>query len=226
MDIVGADHARRLAGREIIRHAAADNDDVTGNQRGGGLLIVTRFDFTHPDAQIDDTAIAESLTGLAGIGVNRDKTGIGGRQEQTPGAGGRLNVTRGGGLGVAVFVIAETAAALPVWRGGFCIIAPLFFSAIDIQRQHFAVRRTDIQRIADLQRGVLVFRAGTVALRDIAGMGDPGNLQLVNVLFVNLIKGGKAVAVGGVTPVLPVLLLFARSNRFDRYGLRSADQRL
>jgi hypothetical protein len=90
-------------------------------------------------------------------------------------------------------------------------------SAIDIQRQHFAVRRTDVQRIANLQRGVLIFRAGAVALRDIAGMGDPGNLQLVDVLFVNLVEGGETVAVGGVTPVRPVFLLFARGDRFNRH---------
>ena len=40
-------------------------------------------------------------------------------------------------------------------------------------------------------------------------MRYPGNLQLVDVLFVDLVEGGETVAVGGVTPVRPVFLLFA-----------------
>jgi hypothetical protein len=48
-------------------------------------------------------------------------------------------------------------------------------------------------------------------------MRDPGNLQLVDVLFVDLVEGGETVAVGGVTPVRPVFLLFARRDGFDRY---------
>lgn len=35
-------------------------------------------------------------------------------------------------------------------------------------------------------------------------MRYPGNLQLVDVLFVDLVEGGETVAVGGVTPVRPV----------------------
>ena len=57
-------------------------------------------------------------------------------------------------------------------------------------------------------------------------MGDPGNLQLVNVLFVNLVEGGETVAVGGVAPVRPVFLLLARGDRFNRHRLAGADQRL
>ena len=57
-------------------------------------------------------------------------------------------------------------------------------------------------------------------------MGDPGDLQLVDVLFVNLVEGGETVAVGGVAPVRPVFLLLVRSDRFDRHRFAGADQRL
>ena len=57
-------------------------------------------------------------------------------------------------------------------------------------------------------------------------MGDPGDLQLVHVLFVNLVEGGEAIAVGGVAPVRPVLLLLAGGDRFNRHRLAGADQRL
>jgi hypothetical protein len=48
-------------------------------------------------------------------------------------------------------------------------------------------------------------------------MRHPGYLQLVDVLFVDLVQGGETVAVGGVTPVRPVFLLFARRDGFHRH---------
>ena len=56
-------------------------------------------------------------------------------------------------------------------------------------------------------------------------MRYPGNLQLVDVLFVDLVEGGETVAVGGVTPVRPVFLLFARRDGLDWYRFSRADQR-
>jgi hypothetical protein len=181
------------------------------------LLIVTRFDLTHADAQIHGAVVAKVFADLAVIGVDGNQTGIGGWQEQTTGhaAGCVLSVTLSR---CVVFKIAQTAAALPVWRGGFGIVAPFFFTGIHIQRQHFTVRGTDIQRVANLQRRVLIFRAGAVALRNIAGVRNPGDFQIADVLFVDLVQRGKAVAVGGVTPVLPVFLLLAGATGFTGTG--------
>ena len=118
-----------------------------------------------------------------------------------------------------IFKVPQTAAALPVRRGGFRIITPFFFTGIHVQRQHFTVRRTDIQRVANLQRRVLIFRTRAVALRNIAGVRNPRDFQRADVLLVNLIQRGEAVAVGGVAPVLPVLLLLAGCDGFHRHGL-------
>jgi hypothetical protein len=56
-------------------------------------------------------------------------------------------------------------------------------------------------------------------------MRHPGNLQLVDVLFVDLVQGGETVAVGGVTPVRPVFLLLRPARRVSPAPLRGADQR-
>lgn len=56
-------------------------------------------------------------------------------------------------------------------------------------------------------------------------MRYPCNLQLVDVLFVDLVEGGETVAVGGVTPVRPVFLLFAWRDGLDWYRFSRADQR-
>ncbi|MNY26588.1 hypothetical protein D3C86_1604450 [compost metagenome] len=74
-----------------------------------------------------------------------------------------------------------------------------------------------------MQRGVLVFGAGTGALRDIAGAEGPGDLQLVDVALVDLVQRGKAVAGGGVAPVRPVFLLGARGDRRYRRHSRVFD---
>ena len=91
VDVKRTDHPRRFAGRVVIRDAAADHHHITRDQRGGGLLIVTCFDFAHPDAKVDNTAIAEALAQFAGVGINGDQAGIDRRQEQTTGASGRLS---------------------------------------------------------------------------------------------------------------------------------------
>ena len=106
VDIKRADHARRFASGVVIRDAAAHHHHIARHQRGGGLLIVTRFHFTHADAEVDNTAIAEVFAQFAGIGINGDQAGVDGRQEQTTGTGGRLRACRWRGLRLAIFVIA------------------------------------------------------------------------------------------------------------------------
>lgn len=57
-------------------------------------------------------------------------------------------------------------------------------------------------------------------------MGSPGHLQAGNVLLVYLIKCGEAIAVRGISPVLPILLLLAGGYWKYGDGFRRADQRL
>ena len=57
-------------------------------------------------------------------------------------------------------------------------------------------------------------------------MGNPRDFQLVNVLLVDLVEGRKTIPVGGITPVFPVLLLFASRDRFHRHRLIRRHQRL
>ena len=106
MNIIGANDARGLAGGEVIRHATANHDHVTRHQRRGGLLVVTRFDFPHANAQVHNTVVAEGVAQFTVIGINSDQTGVGGWQEQAAGAGGRLRLGGRGSLGLALFVIA------------------------------------------------------------------------------------------------------------------------
>lgn len=51
-----------------------------------------------------------------------------------------------------------------------------------------------------------------------------GNLQLVDVLFVDLVEGGEMVVVGGVILVCLVFLLFVWCDGFDWYCFSCVDQ--
>ena len=82
VNVVGADHARRLAGRVVIRDATADDNDVPGHQRCRGLLIISWLDLTHTDAQIHGAVVAKVVADLAVIRVNGNQTGVGGGQKQ------------------------------------------------------------------------------------------------------------------------------------------------
>ena len=78
-----------------LGHAAADDDEVTGNERGGGLLVIARLDLAHADRQVHRPVLAEIGAGLAGFGVQRDQAGIDGRQEQASPAQGGIGFLRG-----------------------------------------------------------------------------------------------------------------------------------
>jgi len=93
---------------------------------------------------------------------------------------------------------------------------PALGAGVGIQGEDFAIGGAGVDRVTDLQRGVLVFGAGPGTLRDIAGAEGPGDLQLVDVCLVDLVQRGKAIAGGGVAPVRPVFLFGARSDRRNR----------
>lgn len=50
-------------------------------------------------------------------------------------------------------------------------------------------------------------------------MRNPRDFQIADVLLVNLVQRGETVAVGGIAPVRPVLLLLAGGDGFHRNGL-------
>ncbi|MNI12444.1 hypothetical protein D3C73_656260 [compost metagenome] len=209
--VVGTHHARWFAGGVVVGHAATDDHHVPCDQRGRGLLVVTGLHFAHVGGQVDGALVAELFAGLAGVGIDGDQAGIAGRQKQAFRTGGWLIVRRHRGFGVA-----QATATLPVGRGALRVELPALGAGVGIQGEDFAVGGAGVDRVTDLQRGVLVFGAGTGALRDIAGAEGPGDLQLVDVAFVDLVQRGKAVAGGGVAPVGPVFLLGTRRDRRNR----------
>ena len=106
MHVKSANYTRRFTGGVVIRDATTNDNKVTGHQRGRGLLIITRFDFPHADAEIDGTVFTKCFTGFTGIGIDCDQARIGSRQEQAAGTGGRLSPGHGISLCLAIFVVA------------------------------------------------------------------------------------------------------------------------
>ncbi|MNV34185.1 hypothetical protein D3C71_1255930 [compost metagenome] len=212
--VVGTHHARRFAGGVVIGHATTDDHHVPSDQWGRGLLVVTGLYFAHVSGQVNGAFVAELFAGLAGVGVNGDQTRVAGRQKQTFRTGGWLIVRRHRGFGVA-----QATATLPVGRGALRVELPALGAGVGIQGEDFAVGGAGVDGVTDLQWSVLVFGAGTGALRNIAGAEGPGDLQFVDVALVDLVQGGKAITGGSVAPVRPVFLFGARSDRrYRRFG--------
>ena len=90
MNVIRTHDARRFTGGEVIRDTTADHHHIPRDQRRGGLLIVARLDFPHPDAQVNGATIAKVFTDFAVIRIDSNQSRIGGRQEQTTRAGRRL----------------------------------------------------------------------------------------------------------------------------------------
>lgn len=132
MNIISSNNAGRLIGGKVVRYASPHDDDFSGHQRRGGLLIIARFDFAHAAAEIDGTAIAKGVAQFPRVGIKGDESGVNRGQEQTTrtdrGWATRACCCRSG----VILVVTQAPAALPVRRGGLRIETPFFFPAIDI----------------------------------------------------------------------------------------------
>jgi len=94
---------------------------------------------------------------------------------------------------------------------------PLLVATVRIQRKHLTVGRAGVHRVTYLQGRVLVFSTRASALWNVTGVEGPGDLQLGYVVTGDLVQGGEAVAMGGIAPVRPVLLLCTRRDGLDRW---------
>ncbi|MNI31114.1 hypothetical protein D3C81_768000 [compost metagenome] len=182
------------------------------------MLVVTGLHFAHVGGQVNGALVAELLAGLASVRIDGDQACIAGRQKQTFRTGTWLTVRRH-----RCFGIAQATAALPVRRGALRVKLPALGASVDIEGEDFAVGGAGVDRVTDLQRGVLVFSASAGALWNVAGAEGPRDLQLVDIAFVDLVQRGKAIAGGGVAPVRPVFLFSARGDRRHRRHSRVFD---
>ena len=85
---------------------------------------------------------------------------------------------------------------------------PLLLAGSRIEREQNLVRRTEIDRVADLNRRHFVGNfARIVRGLQIAGLELPGHLQVFHVLFVDLLQRGETrallIARIGATAMLP-----------------------
>ncbi len=222
MYVESTHHAWRFAGGEVVGNPTAHHNHIARHQRRRGLLVVAFLDFAHVGFQIDYALITKVLAGLAGPGIECDQASVASRQKHACGA-------RGGWLGRCVGCscgcgeVAQASAALPVGRTALRVELPALSAGVSIQCEYFAVGGAGVHRVADLQRGVLVFCTGTCALRNVAGVEGPGNLQLVDVALVDLIQSSEPVTCRGIAPVCPVLLLGTRCHRDNSRHAAGAD---
>ena len=84
---------------------------------------------------------------------------------------------------------------------------PALFTGIRIQRDDFAGRCAGVDGVADLDRRVLVFRR---AFGDFTGAIGPRHLQLIDIVFGDLIQCRVAGARRVATVVAPVHDTFLR----------------
>ncbi|MNV26122.1 hypothetical protein D3C71_1172360 [compost metagenome] len=146
--------------------------------------------------QIQHAVVAEVRAVLAGLCIQRMQLGVGAGQEYARGTGSgcsrcnrrhRINEVR------------QTTAGLvlPLRLHARCRIeAPAFLAGVRIQRDGQAVRRAQVQRVADLQRGDFIGGFAHVGGQaHVAGTHLPGQLQLADVGRGDLLQRREALAV-------------------------------
>lgn len=213
------DHAAGHVGLHVVSHATANHHGGAGHQRRGGQLVVAVRDITQTSLQIYLTVVAETLTELAGVSIDRDQTSIDGVGQQTTLAIGgrcwfgfddfRIGRLSDGGGGVE---IGHATAALPDFRLSVDRVLPQLFAGVGIQRNQVVVRSADEHLVANLQRGQLVFGAVAIALGDVTGVVSPRDFQLVDVGAIDLVQRGEAAATFGIAVVGPVLCALSGST--------------
>src|SRR5690606_30947153 len=218
--VVGADHPGRLVGRLVVGDVAADDHEVTGDRRGRGGVVAAGGERADAGGQVDHALVGEAFADLAGVGVDGDQAGIGGRQVEPARAGlgdcqarvGDLRRRAAVAADVAVLVIVGDATAGHVgealegahWAFDLRVVAPDLGTSVRVQGQQPAVGGAGIEHAVDLQRGVLVGQLHRVVFgRQVAGADAPGFLQAVDVLWGDLAQRRVAIAMLGTAVGLP-----------------------
>ena len=210
---------------------AADHDQIFGHGRWRRGVVTARCKATDVVAQIDGTVVTELFAHFTGVGVQRDQTGVGSRQEQATRArvaGGRRgcfsrwfgSALLGGGVGIGRFVVIAHATAghvgptfevFSVLRADLRVVTPDFLAGVRIKGNHLAVRGAHIQHAVDFQRGVLGRGFARIAFaRDVTGTECPRWYQLVGVFRGDFFQRRVAVAMGSTPVGLPVTVRHGR----------------
>ena len=209
--------------------SATDDDGCAGQGRGGRELILRIGRVAQARFQINDALRAEVGAIFAGVGVKRDQAGVDRVHKDAAlarGAGRHGDGRDRGRAGQAGLIerctgveIGKAAATHPDRSLGIDDRLPFFAAGIGIERNDIIVRGTDEDRIANLERGILILRAIAVALRDVAGAIGPGDLEIIHIVAGDLIKGDETAATGRITISGPILLLMRSIDRGESIGL-------
>ncbi len=204
MHVERADDTARLVGGDVVGHVTADHNQVLGYGRWRRGVVTAWGEAADIGTQVDLAFVTEVFAHLAGVGVQRDQTGIGGRYENTFRADGthrRSAGTAGRALLGSVYRVivirhATAGHVRPTFevRGTFGadlrVETPDFLAGVRVQGNHLAVRRAHIEHAVDFQRGVFCGGfTGIAWARDVTGTEGPRRHQLVGVFRGDLRQG-------------------------------------
>ncbi len=202
-DVEGAHRAGRFLEFLVVHHPAAEDNLVAGHGGLRGGHVEVGLHRTEADLQVDDAVLAEAGAALAGGGVEREQTRVGGRGQDASGAerlGGR-RFARLRNRRRRRFPVADAAAAVPEARLHLRVVAPPLLAGVGVDGDHHIGRRAEVEGVADLLRRVLVLRA---AVGRLAGAEGPGDLQLADVAAGDLVERCEALAAGVAAVIAPV----------------------
>ncbi|MNM71061.1 hypothetical protein D3C81_827140 [compost metagenome] len=159
--------------------------------------------------QVQHAVVAEIRAVLAGLRIQCVQLGIGTGQEHARGAGAGRGC-RGRRHRIDEVRQAAAGLVLPLWlHAGSRVEAPALLAGVRIQGDGQAVRRAQVQRVADLERSDFIRGFTHVrGLAHVAGTHLPGQLQLADVGRGDLLQRREALAMIAAAVGMP----FARGR--------------
>ena len=194
--VVSPDVAAGALGQAVADPAADHQGALTDGNRGGEAVTAVRF-AENVGGGIEHAVFAEARVGLAGLAVDGKNASVLVAQHEA--LGRPLPPVFDAAAGEEV--IAAVAVELRVER-------PEQFAVAGVDRQQAVHRRRNVKRAVDHQRRSLEGRTGGVAalaVRKVARVVFPGELEPGDVAAVDLVERGVAAAALVVAVVRPLL---------------------
>jgi hypothetical protein len=215
--VVSAHHPGGRIAAAVVEHVAARHHEVADHHRRRGDAVLPRIHAPNALTQVDLALLAEIFTGLPAMRIQRDQTRVERAHEDAPRAAAP-------GLAPGIVPGGNTTAHLQVTRGRvqLGVEAPAFAASVGIERDHAIERRAQVERVVHEDRCVLerarCQAGGAVVV--IAGVIDPGDLELPNVVLVDLSERRVVTSALGRTILGPA---GHRAFVLDRRRVRAAD---